>query len=204
VIARVRASLRSPWLASVLIFVFLVWVVLSKGLALLPRYNLTASMPEGWYLPLPARPLERGEVVLACPPPWVYHLGSRRGYIPLLKGACPNGSVPFFKFVAGLPGDRLTLRGHRIAVNGCVLRHSRIEARDPSGRALPHRLHAGIIPWGNVLLLGNSRRSFDGRYFGLLPTGDVQPRPLFRLFAKQPSLRCRSTDQGELRADKHP
>lgn len=183
--------LRSPYITIPLLLLIGLAVAVSRGLSWLPRYNLTASIPEGWYLPLPARPLEHGEIVLSCPPPWVYHLGNSRGYLPRINGICPNGNIPFFKFVAGLPGDRLTFVNGEIAVNGCVLHNSQIETRDPSGRPLPHRLHPGIIPWGKVLLIGDVRRSFDGRYFGLIPMTDIQPQPLFRLFAPQPKLRCR-------------
>ena len=181
---------RSPILFSLALLALAAAYAFAHGFRWIPRYNFTPSMPEGWYLPISGTPFKRGEVVVACPPSWIFHLARKRGYLPSLKGSCANGSVPFVKFLAALPGDRISIERHYVVVNGCVLRHSGIAVRDPSGRALPHLLHAGIVPWVKVLLIGEARKSFDGRYFGLVPMSDIKPAPLLRLFGKQPTLRC--------------
>jgi len=84
---------------------------LASALALLYsigfRLNLTPSLPRGIYRATEGRP-ERGGLVAFCleSPVWT-SLARERGYLG--SGSCPSGLRPLLKYLAGLPGDAVTV-----------------------------------------------------------------------------------------------
>lgn len=148
------------------------------------RINATASMPRGLWQMRVGEPIERGEVVVVCPPNRAdIRQAARRGYIP--AGQCPGDYEPLVKPVAALGGDLVTVLPGGVAVDGRPVANSRPLTKDEAGRAL-HAFPAGSyrVPRGELWLLsGHDPRSFDSRYFGAVPVANVigVARPLWVL-----------------------
>lgn len=147
------------------------------------RVNTTPSMPRGLWQVVEHRALSRrGEIVAVCPPDIdAIRQGMARGYIG--AGSCPGGYEPLVKPIAAAEGDQVAVSAAGIAVNGQPVAGSAQLLQDSTGRSL-RPFPAGVYPVkaGEVWLLsGHDPRSFDSRYFGPVPAGNVQglARPLW-------------------------
>lgn len=147
------------------------------------RVNATASMPRGlWQVRTADAPLRRGEFVTVCLPDTVpIREAAARGYLP--AGICADGHAPLVKPVAAVAGDRVTVAPQGIFLDGRPIEHTAQLVRDSAGRPL-RPVAPGVYPVmpGQVWLLsGHDPRSFDSRYFGPVPTANVQgvARPLW-------------------------
>lgn len=95
-------------------------------------------------------------MVVARMPEPTRSLAAERHYVP--------AGVPLVKRVAAVVGNHICAVGARITINGRMV--ARRLAADPTGRALPWWHGCRRLARGEYLLLNNSPRSFDGRYFG--------------------------------------
>jgi conjugal transfer pilin signal peptidase TrbI len=96
-----------------------------------------------------AHGLQRGDYI-------VYSFaGEARTAYPGLDGQ------PFFKIVRGLPGDRVTVSGRTVAVNGEVVGTAKAQAHD---RRPLEPIASTVIPPGHYYVQGTSPDSFDSRY----------------------------------------
>jgi conjugative transfer signal peptidase TraF len=138
------------------------------------RFNFTPSMPLGIYrLTPPSKSgVERGSFVAVCAPHVAAEFGRRRGY--LATGRCPTATEPLLKVVAALANDSVTLSASGVAVNECLLPHSRALSHDTAGRRLS--------PWpqghfqlgrGELWLYAPTDRSWDSRYWGPASLADI-------------------------------
>jgi conjugative transfer signal peptidase TraF len=139
------------------------------------RFNLTPSIPVGIYRLTPALPTSRlssGMLVAVCAPLKAAELGRRRGYLE--KGACPADAEPLLKMVAGVADDRVAISTDGVAVNGHLLPHSRPLRSDTAGRQLwPWPERRNKLRNGQVWLYAYNDRSWDSRYWGPAPAGNV-------------------------------
>jgi conjugative transfer signal peptidase TraF len=131
-----------------------------------PRYiwNASGSVPIGLYRLHPTGRLAVTQLVaVESPEPLATFLADRR-YLP--RG------IPLLKRVVALPGqtvcrDQLGVTVDKIDV-GAAREHDR------SGRPLPIWQGCRVIADGEIFLMNRrSADSFDGRYFGVLPTSAV-------------------------------
>lgn len=144
-------------------------------------YNVTESMPTGWYLlerkPPQADWLLPGTAVAYHPviPSWAH---SRYNYTP---------EHTFVKTIGAVPGEVLHTQGRR--VYACPSAAATQDPRmpdcrslgelltvDSKGRPMPydHPWKAFVIPDGYYYLYsGFSPRSFDSRYQGLIPQAQI-------------------------------
>jgi conjugative transfer signal peptidase TraF len=140
------------------------------GLAALSRpapfivYNASASAPIGFYRVLPAEPIRRGDLVLARTPESVRQLAAERDYLP--------ATVSLVKRVAALRGDTVCAVDRAVTIDG---RHVAEQlATDRLGRKLPAWTGCRTLgPDEMFLLMQGVPHSFDGRYFGPVPTSAV-------------------------------
>lgn len=139
------------------------------GLAALARpapwlvWNASASAPVGLYRVLPGKPY-RGDLVLVRTPDSVQQLAAERGYLPQ--------SVPLVKRIVAQGGDIVCAAGDAISVNGRVVTERL--ARDRLGRPLPRWSGCLLLDGGEAfLLMEGVSDSFDGRYFGPVPTASI-------------------------------
>jgi len=141
------------------------------------RINLTPSEPLGLWQVLPSAAVpHRGDYVSFCAPV--------HGYPFLDRGTCPNGLMPFLKEIVGVPGDRIVETARGVTVNGRWLPGSRPFAKAPGDAlALPQWRGRLTLAPGEYWTYGSgdSRRSFDSRYWGPLPRARI-------LFIARPML----------------
>lgn len=83
-----------------------------------------------------------------------------------------NSEVLLTKRIACGAGDVVKTVGSEIHCNGQKMAVAL--AKTASGKALTPYAFAGPIPAGQVLLLGDTEDSFDGRYWGLVSLNGLQ------------------------------
>ncbi len=138
-------------------------------------YNGSRSVPVGWYI-IEQRPVyERGNLVLIEPPTSFARLIERRGYLP------PD--VPLIKRIAAVGGDHACFERGRLTLSGDGF-ETIVSPRsiDRSGWLMPHWNGCRELAADEVfVLLTDTDRSLDGRYFGPVPAASIrgEVRPLF-------------------------
>jgi conjugative transfer signal peptidase TraF len=141
-------------------------LLLSMEGARTPRFiwNASGSVPIGLYRLRPAGRLAVSQLVAVEPPgPLATFLADRR-YLP--RG------IPLLKRVLALPGQ--TVCRDQLAVTVDKIEMGAARAHDRSGRPLPNWQGCHVIADGEVFLMNwRSADSFDGRYFGALPTSAI-------------------------------
>lgn len=127
-------------------------------------WNASASVPVGLYSARPAVNARLGDLVAAHAPAPVARLMAERHYLPL--------RVPMLKHVAAVTGQRVCRSGAVILIDGKPVAEAR--SRDRLGRALPRWSGCRTLRTGEAFLLNPaSAGSFDGRYFGPVPTSGI-------------------------------
>jgi conjugative transfer signal peptidase TraF len=123
-------------------------------------YNRTPSVPVGFYLRTD-EPIQRGSFVTV-----------RAADVAPQAAEARNFNGPrnrFIKRVVALAGDHVCARGDELTLNGGP-RYER-RAYDSTGAALPAWEACRTLGPDELLLLGDTADSFDGRYWGPI---DVQ------------------------------
>ena len=165
--------LRRWWLYCVLLAIWSLALVrlFVSHVPLLPvMFNWTPSLPYSVvYVDYWHGPVQRGDLV-------VYRFTGEAGQrdYPGLK------EQAFFKRVAGMPGDTVTVAGREVFINGLLVGHAKTHTFD---RRPLQPIAPTVIPPGFLYVQGTSPDSFDSRYrnSGLVPLRDVQAkvRPIF-------------------------
>ncbi|GAB2855818.1 hypothetical protein GCM10027277_25480 [Pseudoduganella ginsengisoli] len=133
-------------------------------------FNVTPSLPY-WVaiVDYGAHGVARGDYVIFA------FRGDAVTHFPGLRGQ------PFFKRVAGVAGDLVTVREHRVFVNGTDMGMAKRFAT--VSRLALEPIAATVIPAGYLYMQGLNADSFDSRYrlCGLVAQRDVLAvvRPLF-------------------------
>jgi conjugative transfer signal peptidase TraF len=152
------------------------WIILSclalgAGYLLFTRdflVNTTHSMPLGLYYRT-AAPIGKGSLVsysLEVGSP-AQRLGIDRGY--------DRGSVPLLKRVVALAGDRVCVQANGVFVDGVLIPNSAPEIRDNEQRPLEWaRLRDYTLRAGEAFLAGESKTSWDSRYFGVVSLAECR------------------------------
>jgi conjugative transfer signal peptidase TraF len=157
---------------------FLAAIALLSGLGLAYgsgiRINTTHSIPLGMYK-LVKQPATKGAYVIFCPPvnP-LFNEAFKRGYFP--AGFCPGNYGRMMKIIMAEGGDKITISGDGVYVNGELLPHSKPFEQDSLGRVLPQfTIVNHFLRKGDLLLMTNTiDNSFDSRYFGVLPREQIE------------------------------
>jgi signal peptidase I len=109
----------------------------------------------------------------------------RRGDIAVFKS--PLDGVRLIKRVVAVGGDEVELADGHLAINGVALESGAQGVERIGTRRMHLNLDAGggpdidrlVVPRGQVLVIGDHRGdSIDGRYFGLVPEGELYGRAL--------------------------
>ena len=129
-------------------------------------YNQTASVPVGFYVRVPDRPLARGDYV-------VYEMTEVTRRYAVARGYVTKPTEPFLKRVGAIAGDSYSIDAEtrRFFIDGAYI--GDVFERDRMERPLPQQEGAFIVSEGEFLPIGESTRSFDGRYTGTVPTSHI-------------------------------
>ena len=148
------AHLRQRWY--LYLPVFAIWGFAYTRLFIDPTprlpvlFNWTPSLPcRVALLQYGANALKRGDYVVFA------FDGEAQTRYPGLRGQ------PFFKIVRGLPGDRITVEGRAVAINGEFVGQAKTHTHD---RQALEPILAAVIPAGHYYVQGTSPDSFDSRY----------------------------------------
>jgi conjugative transfer signal peptidase TraF len=139
------------------------------------RVNVTPSVPLGVWRVHPVQAVKRGDVVTLCVPDSpIAREAKARGYF--MDGDCPGSYLPLIKPVAAIAGDEVTLTAAGVAINSQLRPGTEPLDRDTKGRSLaPAFLGSERVPAGMVFVLSDyNRRSFDSRYFGMVPVAGIR------------------------------
>lgn len=135
-------------------------------------WNASASTPVGLYSLHRLGALHAGDLVAIMPPAPLGAFMVSRGYI--------GAGVPLLKHVAALSGQEVCRRRAVISVDGAALANAL--NNDRHGRSLPVWQGCRRVANGQIFLMNPAiHDSFDGRYFGSLPTRDIigQASPIY-------------------------
>jgi conjugative transfer signal peptidase TraF len=136
------------------------------GMKPVPQYlwNASGSVPIGLYRLRPTGRLAVTQLVAVQSPEPLATLLADRRYLP--RG------VPLLKRVLALSGQ--TVCRDQLAITVDKIEMGTAREHDGSGRLLPIWRGCHVIADGEVFLMNwQSADSFDGRYFGLLPTSAI-------------------------------
>jgi conjugative transfer signal peptidase TraF len=126
-------------------------------------YNGTPSVPVGVYLRT-GGPVAPGTIVTV-----------RASDVAPSYAAARSFTKPgnrFLKRIAATTGDVVCAYGPNVWINGGALPERR--SHDSAGRALPTWSGCLTLSHGQVLLLGETPDSFDGRYWGPTPVSRIE------------------------------
>lgn len=130
-------------------------------------WNASASVPIGLYSLKRGVPLRVGDLVAVRPPTALGDYMARRHYLPL--------GLPMLKRVGAQSGQRVCRADDRILIDGRLV--GRALAKDRRGRPLPIWRGCVRLAKGQSFVMNASvPDSFDGRYFGALPTSTIAGR----------------------------
>jgi len=118
-------------------------------------YNLSPSVPQGFYVRL-ARAPQTGDFVTIASVDVAADYAALRGF------ADPTDR--FIKRIAATSGQTVCAAGDSVSIDGrlAAVRSS----RDSEGRSLPSWSGCRTLDADEVFLLGDTADSFDGRYWG--------------------------------------
>ncbi|MET4121138.1 conjugative transfer signal peptidase TraF [Bradyrhizobium sp. JR1.5] len=138
------------------------WPVTDTSLSYI--WNASESVPIGLYRLQGTARLRITELVAVRPPEPLASFLDFNGYLP--------SGLPMLKRVLALPGQTVCRTGLTIVVDGIEMGQAR--ERDRRGRPLPAWQGCRVVAEDEVFLMNwQSAESFDGRYFGPLPTSAV-------------------------------
>ncbi len=126
-------------------------------------YNHSPSIPVGLYTRT-NRVLSRGAVVT------VRAIDVAPDYVRAREFTGEGDR--FIKRIAAMEGDVVCAEKHAIQINSRTVAHRAV--RDSAGRALPTWSGCRVLTSDEVFLLGDTPDSFDGRYFGVVETSDIE------------------------------
>jgi len=136
--------------------------------------NTTKSIPSGVYLTV-ERPVKKGEYVIFCPPKnKVFDMAKERGYIS--GGFCLGNYSYMMKKILAVKNDTITINTNGVIVNTVLVPFSKLIKADAGGKLLPQlSIQSYVLKTDELLLMSDvNKRSFDGRYFGLVNRNQVK------------------------------
>ena len=141
------------------------------------RFNFSESVPRGLYLAL--LPNHKSDMIGFCLREDIAKYAMNRGYID--HGDCPDGSRRLLKRIVGREGDFVEISDDGVFINGKFLGdHTKPLLMDSHGREMPQFRYVGEVPDGHVVVIGDTKNSFDSRYYGTIALrgDDVYVKPV--------------------------
>lgn len=144
-------------------------------------FNLTTCMPVGFYQRGPApRHLQVGDRVFFCPP--VNNPAMRQAmrglwleYAPHGHWHCADHLMPFMKYVAALPGQKVTVTKTGVIADGKRLPNSAVVTRIEGGKIRVIHVPYGTytVPYGTFWDYAPGNFAFTSAYYGPVPIQNI-------------------------------
>lgn len=153
-------------LAKALTIASVVFVMLFFAAPILPlSLNFTPSMPRGFYYTYDCTPI-KGDIIQFRPANDVWQFALERGYVTdHMEGMIKN--------VVATMGDKVCWQDGKIFINGKGV--GEVATVDSMGRPLGHASECITLEEDQLLPMApDYPKSYDGRYFGLINSEDVQ------------------------------
>lgn len=161
---KASVSLRAAPFVWIVIGLLGVTLLAGSFLSARPRlvWNSTASAPIGLYI-VEDRAWTKGDRVAVRPDPFLLEL--------LVSFDALEADQILIKRAAAISGDDVCRNGFLVTINGAQV----AKALQVAGNGLPLPSWTGCrrLAGGEVFLLGDTERSFDGRYFGVVGSDAV-------------------------------
>ncbi len=120
-------------------------------------YQVSSSMPKGWYLQTPVQRLTYGTWVFLKPPTFAKNYLQRHHWLP-------NSGI-MLKSIQALPGDWVCVKNHQLWINQQVA--ALTLTLDRHQQTIEQRPFCRLLTADEYLVLGlKDARSYDSRYFG--------------------------------------
>ena len=160
-------------------------------------FNRTTCMPVGFYQRGPApKHLKVGDRVFFCPPVNNHAMhqamsGLWLEYAPQGHWHCADHLMPFMKFVAALPGQKVTLTKTGVIADGHRLPNSAVVTRIESGKLKVIHLPYGTytVPPGMFWDYAPGNFAYTSSYYGPVPIknilGAMRPVPYLTIPGSQ-------------------
>ncbi|HET9999749.1 MAG TPA: signal peptidase I [Ktedonobacteraceae bacterium] len=115
--------------------------------------------------------LHNGELILVDKWTYLFHPPERGDVIVFV--APPEPTLDFVKRIIGVPGDRITIHGTVVTVDGVTLKETYVDPinqGNPTGADFTNML----VPPNKYFVMGDDRvRSDDSRRWGFVPRGNI-------------------------------
>ena len=165
-----RKLRREPWDRFALKALLVLTLILTIGAYVCDRYRIGID-----------------DQLALCLPPYRWYLidtfDRRVARDRLVAFAATAAMAPYFrpgqiviKQVAGVPGDQVSVGATGTSINGVAIPHSDPALAKTLGRRPADFAREQVIAEGHVWVMGATRDSFDARYWGPLPAGQVVGR----------------------------
>ncbi len=132
-------------------------------------WNTTYSVPRGLYMMVPLGNLKVGDYVLFMGTDEIRNLAVEREWM--------RKESLFLKRIGALAGDEYSVSEATkfFHIKGEFM--GTVRDVDSKGRELPHKVKGNqVVPPDHFLPVGDSTRSFDGRYYGPQPISTIKYR----------------------------
>jgi len=167
-LAVLHEQFKQKWalLTFVVLAIWLMGYTFNKGFGLFLDPSVNRCLPEVFYVGYPSdSKIVKGTLV------------SFEAKGDSMAGLFPGKRV--VKLVAGLPGDVVEFRGEAVFINGQPLPDTNPEVlAKMQERGVARKLFEGVIPPGQLYVVGTLPRSFDSRYWGLLDAAYVDKQAI--------------------------
>lgn len=158
---------REPWERFALKALLILTLILTAGAYACDRYRLGVD-----------------DQVAQCLPPYRWYLidtfDRRIERARLVAFAATDAMAPHFelgqtiiKRVMGVSGDRVSVTADGTWINGVAIAQGDPALAKTLGKHPVDFVQDQVIPEGHVWVMGATRDSFDSRYWGALPVGEV-------------------------------
>lgn len=164
----------------VLLLIGFSFVLLIHFKATIPSYqllfwNTSASLPRGLYLVLPGNTYKIGDLVVYEPPADVRRISAANGW--------SDSEQLFIKKIGALENDEFSIDDQdaqrNFRINGVYI--GKAAEENDKGIKLPQLRGRFRVSSGSFLPITMHKRSFDGRYTGIVPLKAIKARviPIF-------------------------
>ncbi|HVB75958.1 MAG TPA: signal peptidase I [Ktedonobacteraceae bacterium] len=116
--------------------------------------------------------LHNGELILVDKWTYLFHPPQRGDVIVFI--APPEPTLDFVKRVIGIPGDRITVRGNTVIVDGVNLKETYVAQINQGNPYIDNTINNMLVPPNMYFVLGDDRiRSDDSRNWGFVPRKNI-------------------------------